>query len=348
MLDWLKRQFGVETRSSGYTDQILQQLVAQASGGGLAAAAEAGVQQAAGAIARMMSLADVEGPAAQLLTPSVLSEVCFDLTRRGESLWKFDVDERGQPDLLRASVSTVYGTARRREWTYNLTISGPTSTASLYAVAAEVVHVRVNAPPERRWRGVAPLSQAAATGALAQGLSRSLGQELSTAVITILSQPQGQSGENSKTLAATLSDPSQHRLSLPETTSGGAGAGRSSAPQTDWLPRKVQPQPHEMMIELYRTIQLQVAAICGLPLALANPDAAGPAQREGWRQLLVGTVQPFARLLEEELSRVLESDVRLKHHQAGAIDAAARARAAKGLVESEVTDKATALKLVGW
>lgn len=347
MIAAIRRALGLETRSS-YSDLVLQQVTAQATTGGMQAAAEAGVQMAAGAIARMMALASVDGPAGAVLTPHVLSEVAFDLVRRGESVWKLDSDGSGRMELLRASVATVFGSPRRRDWTYHLTISGPTDTLTIPALAAEVVHVRVNAAPERRWRGVSPLGQASATGLMAQRLSASLGDELATAVVTILSQPQGQSEKNSKTLAATLADPGMRRLSLPETTMGGGGAGRASAPQSDWLPRKIQPQPHVETVKLYEVIQLEVAAVCGLPLALANPDAAGPAQREGWRQLLVGTVAPLGRLLEEEAARVLEEPVKLHHHEAAAVDAASRARAAKSIVEAQLGTKDEALRLVGW
>ena len=53
------------------------------------------------------------------------------------------------------------------------------------------------------------------------------------------------------------------------------------------------------------------------------------------------------RILESEVSRVLERPVRLTHHQLASADVASKARAFKALVENEI-DRERALTLVGW
>ena len=50
---------------------------------------------------------------------------------------------------------------------------------------------------------------------------------------------------------------------------------------------------------------------CGYPPSLGI-DADGTSQREGLRRWHLGTVMPLARLLEAELSRKLEAEIRLK------------------------------------
>ena len=333
-----------EVRSS-FSDLVLQQV--EAAGGGMLAAADAGVQQAAGAISRMLSLATVDEPVGSILTPHTLAAIAFDLVRRGESVWLVHVNERGQVELLRASVATVFGGPRRDSWTYSLTISGPTHTASQNALAAEVLHIRVNTPPERPWRGVSPLGQASATGRLAQRLTSALGDEAGTAVCTLLAVSAGTSEAAAASFNSVISSAGGRRLAFPETQAAGGGASRSSAPLTDWIPRHVRPEPDEEAVKLYALIQMQVANICGLPVALANPDAAGPAQREGWRQLFAGTVLPLAALVQEEVARVLERPVTLHHHQAAAVDIAARAKSFVTLTNAGI-DQDRALALVGW
>ena len=54
-----------------------------------------------------------------------------------------------------------------------------------------------------------------------------------------------------------------------------------------------------------------VLAACGASPALFD-DADGTSKREALRQWFMGTVRPLAGLLERELSRKLETDVRLK------------------------------------
>ena len=333
---------------AAYSELVLQQVEAAATSGGMLAAADAGVQQAAGAVSRMLTLATVDGPAAAaVLTPHVLGAMAFDLVRRGESVWLVSVTERGQVELLRASVVTVFGGPRRTDWVYSANIAGPTSTTTVRALASEVIHVRVNAPPERPWRGVSPLGHAHATGRLSQRLTASLGDEAGTAVATVIAVAQGTSAATAQAFDHVLSTVSGRRLAFPESQNAGGGASRGSAPQTDWIPRHIQPAPDESAVTLYNLVQMQVANLCGLPFALANPDAAGPAQREGFRQLLVGSVLPMAALIQEDVGRVLEVPVVLHHHAAGAADVGTRARAFSLLRDAQVAT-ARALSLVGW
>ena len=84
-----------------------------------------------------------------------------------------------------------------------------------------------------------------------------------------------------------------------------------------------------------------------MPSALVNPASAGPAAREAWRRLTVGTVEPYARLIESELTRVLERPVVIKLRRLGGVDAAGRARALHVLTEAGFK-KDEAADLLGW
>ena len=87
--------------------------------------------------------------------------------------------------------------------------------------------------------------------------------------------------------------------------------------------------------------------MCGVPAALVNPASAGPAAREAWRRLTVGTLEPYARLIEAELSRVLERPVVVKLRRLAGVDAAGRARALHVLTEAGFAPEA-AQELLGW
>ena len=99
--------------------------------------------------------------------------------------------------------------------------------------------------------------------------------------------------------------------------------------------------------QLYAHLFSEIAEVCGVPAALVNPASAGPAAREAWRRLTVGTIEPYARLLESELSRVLERTVTIKLRRLGGVDAAGRARALHVLTEAGFTPEA-AQELLGW
>ena len=93
-----------------------------------------------------------------------------------------------------------------------------------------------------------------------------------------------------------------------------------------------------------------VAEACGVPGATGrNPAIApGPAAREAWRRFTVGTVEPIARMVEAELSRVLEAARDAASlRRMGGIDAAGRARALHVLTESGYTADQAA-DLLGW
>ena len=101
-------------------------------------------------------------------------------------------------------------------------------------------------------------------------------------------------------------------------------------------------------VDLHALALQEVASVSGLPAPMVPGAAsAGPALREAFRQFVALTVQPLGRILEAEVSRVLERPVRLQHHQLASADVASRARAYKALIENDVA-KDRALELVGW
>lgn len=84
-------------------------------------------------------------------------------------------------------------------------------------------------------------------------------------------------------------------------------------------------------------------AACGTPPALFTDGADGTAQREALRRWHLNTVLPLARILEDELTLRLETDIKLKFDKYP-LDLAGRASAFKGLVAGGMdVDKALAI-----
>ena len=164
-------------------------------------------------------------------------------------------------------------------------------------------------------------------------------------VSRIIPQPQGDSQSTANSIRNAIT--TGLRLALPETVAAGGGSGRASAPLTDWKPYRLGPDYMAGGRRTPRAGAARVASVCGLPPALApGAAAAGPALRESFRQFVALTVQPLARILEAEISRVLERPVRLIHHELASADVAARARAFKSLVENDV-DRLARLSWLG-
>ena len=267
----------------------------------------------------------------------------------GECLYRLDVDLDGRTRLLRATSYSVYGAdPDPATWRYHLSLYGPTQSRMVDADASEVMHVRYATLTGYPWRGLSPLRMAAASGALAARLTEALGQEAAVAVARVIPMPQGQSAAVSNAIKMLITDPESGRIVLPETTKAGGGASMGSAPARDYRADRLGFDAPESEEAMYRTLLMEVGAICGVPWPLMpGSGAAGPAIREAQRELLTGTVQPLGDLIIEEAARVLETPVTITHHKLAAADVAARARGVHILTQAQVP-VARALELVGW
>ena len=335
--------------STNYTDILVSALLQQSRGETISARALGSQEIAAGIVSRAMSLADVEGDRG-LLTTRLLGEMARDLIVNGEALYKLDVDPiTGAVRLLRATSYSVYGhSPDPSTWFYDLSLFGPTASRMVKCSAATVIHVRYATLNSQPWRGLSPLRLAAATGALSARLTQALEQESSVANARIIPMPQGQSSAVSNAIRNLITSPESGRVVLPETVRAGGGAGMGSAPTRDYRADRLGFDAPASEEQLYRTLLMEIVSICGVPWSLApGSGAAGPAIREGQRELLTGTVIPLADLIAEEAGRVLESTVSMTHHALAAADTAARARSVHILQQAGVsTDKA--LELAGW
>ena len=344
----VRRVLGLpEARAAGdYTDAVFASFFGAATGQVLAAAT-AGVQAAAGIVGRALASATIDGDGGAV-DPHLLAGIGTDLVRAGRFLGRLTVGADGRARILRAGAvaSVVYGDADPESWRYSLQMPGPSSARTVWAEAAEVVNVRINADSYRPWEGIAPLSRAAASGELYARLSESLRDEASVAVVRLI--PLAQGGNTvTDNIRAALTGKLPGRVAFPETQAGGAGAGRSSAPLRDWAATRLGYEADAPPGTLYAHLFSECAECCGVPAALVNPASAGPAAREAWRRLTVGTLEPYARLIEAELSRVLETGVVLKLRRLGGVDAAGRARALHVLTTAGF-DKDEAADLLGW
>ena len=123
------------------------------------------------------------------------------------------------------------------------------------------------------------------------------------------------------------------------------------APLTDWKPYIIQPQ---YMAARRRAARAGVckrspASVSGLPAQMVPGAAsAGPALREAFRQFVALTVQPLGRILEAEVSRVLERPVRLQHHQLASADVAALGRGRSRRSSRMTSTRLARSQLVGW
>ena len=198
--------------------------------------------------------------------------------------------------------------------------------------------MRWGGKPGTPYVGTGPLSWADTTARLQSEAERSLADEAKGPLAQLLAIPQdgGDGGEDTDPLKMLKADlaAARGKAIMVETTAGGWGEGRASAPQRDWMASRLGPNPPASMATIRKDAFEAVLAATGTPPSLFM-DADGTAQREAVRRWHLGTVLPLARLLEHELTAKLESPVRLRF-DSYPLDLAGRAQAFQKLVAGGV------------
>ena len=311
---------------------MLAGLLAQ-QGRGAGAAAEwatGAVQSAAALWARCLSVGAAE-PELEAVTPDLLGAIGFDLGVVGEHVSVLQVDGTGRVALLRAASWNISGGADPRSWLYDVSLSGPTGTHTRVVPAAGVVHVRYLPDNRTPWRGVAPWKRAPTLSKLAAEVEAALVREARLPTKQIIPIPQGAQAAG-KNLREDIENPA-YNTAFPTTTAGGFGAGRTSAPLTDWKVSRLKSEPDEGLVQLCRDIPGQVGVLYGIPTVMSSGTGSESIVREAFRRFVLTAIEPLALIVSRELTRVFEVPA----------DIAGRARAFKALVGSGVSAKDAAL-----
>lgn len=317
-MNWMPWRRKPEKRQSTqpFTDAIVGAIAAQA-GGSLPSdpLALGALEMAAGAYARAFAGAKItpDTPATRALTPAVRGLIGRDIIRRGESVHLIAV-RGGAVRLFPASSWDVRGSWEEEQWFYRLDLFGPSGNTTQFVPSAAVLHVRHSYDPSRPWLGLGPLQWASMTGTLAANLEQRLGQEAGGPVGHVIAVPQDpednedEDGEEAGALADIRRDLSaaKGRTFLVETTAAGWGEGQAAAPQSDWQARRFGASPPETLAVLRSDAGQSVLALCGVPPSLFVPNSDGTAQRESWRRFAMGSLEPVAAIVAEEIGRKLD------------------------------------------
>ena len=298
-----------------YTTQRLSAMYNAVSGavvmGGVAA-----VEAVAGRVSRLMETARVSGGprAEQALTPTVLAMIGRNLIEWGESLHFLKyriVAGRVEYYLCPAQHQwTVLGGTDPEEWTVNATLTGAQTVVTTSAPRAAWLHIIRDADPDYPWRGVAPLQRAAVSSQLARMAEDALVREMRQPSKSIIPMPQGVPIDVN-TLRNDIQS-SAAQVVFPTTTSAGFGAGRGSAPLTDWKPQRLKPMPEAALVDLAdRATARVVAALGAHPAIMGGGGGNGSVDREAHRQMRKQIMQPMARLIEENAWRVFRERIRI-------------------------------------
>ena len=223
-------------------------------------------------------------------------------------------------------------------WSYRVTLATPSGRDEIETVPADaVVHLRFAVDPRRPWAGIAPLTWAASTGRLGAALERSLGDEATSPVGTVIPVPATGTEEDDDTdtdpLASLRVDLAQLRgsVALIDSVAGGWG-DKMERPDSDWRPRRIGPNPPDSEAMLRKAVEASICMVMGIPPSLSNATASA-AIRESWRVFVNGSCEPLARQLAVELAYKLDAPgLRFDFSSLRSADVTGLARAVSSLV----------------
>ena len=332
-----------EVRSANYTDQVIAQIMASATG-----ASDGGALAAIETSARWwglgLSSATVSPSNLALLavTPSVLDTIGRALCRSGESLHVIAV-QNGRVTLTPTASWTVQGDSDPASWMYLCTLNGPSTSRAITLPADSVLHVRYSPSPNSPWRGRSPMMMAADTARAAGLLEHATSEEMTFTQKQILSPRRNQGDDYG--MADSMS-PDQ-LTKIVEAFAAHTGSGAFVVPG-DLEPRRLGPDPPATFPDLRDRLEHSILSMHGVPPALVAPGGTGTAAREAYRQILHGLIKPIGALVVEELREKLDPKAALSFDSLRAGDIVGSARALGSLVKSGGLTPQSAAHIVGF
>ena len=231
-------------------------------------------------------------------------------------------------------------------WRYRVDLAGPSGSITRELPAEAVLHIRL-ADPRTPWQGRSPLTRCKATADLAARIESSLDKEARIPPTRIAPAPVA-TNEQVKGYGDGL------RAGGVLATFWGTGMpGGEQLPSSRWTPAKMQPEPDQVMHSLRTQTGHDIAGAFGVPATLLESRGDGSAQREAWRRLWAGTMQPLAMLLQDELRLKLDSVAEVSLASLRASDEDGRSRAVSRRAAAAKTffdmgvERGEALRLAG-
>ena len=283
----------------------------------------------------------LHGPA-DAITSGCLMMAGRQLIRAGEIVLLISVQD-GKITLAPASSHDVQGGPEN--WTYRLTVSGPSDQRTYNSIpAASVLHFRYATDPATPWKGYGPLQIAKLAGKLSAETVAALGDEASGPRGAFLPQPKAGDDSTLGPLASQIKG-AKGGLVMVEGMQSGFGTGETI--RRDWESRRFGASPPDALVTLAAQASHEIYAAVGLSPNIFSVEGDGTSMREGWRQALFGVIAPLGNLVQDELRDKLDMPgLTLVFDELRASDLQGRARAFQSMVGSGM-DIAKAAALSG-
>lgn len=322
----------MEKRAAGYSELLLAGLEATARSNAAAKLGSAAVETAAGIWSRALAGAEVTGTGASMLTPEALAYAGRHMVRSGEAVFFMSNRDPGRPRLVPCITTEVIDAAHR----YRITTAVPPGRQEQRTVpASRVLHFRWSIDPDQPWVGIGPYGRAPTVAKLAATVEKALATESGAPIALMIPVPAGES--NLEGIAEDIAN-AQGGAVMAEGTASGWEEGRRAGTTQDWAQRRIGPAPPEEVVTVNRDAFAIMLAVAGIPASLAAGAARadGTQLREDYRRFVLSSVEPMARVMEQELRAKLREPLALSFWKLWAHDVQGRATALARLVEARV------------
>ena len=322
-----------ETRSGGdYTETLVNAQLAAVSAEGAAVGQTAALEAVAGLLSRTMAGAMVEGDPTGWINAPWLALCAREMLRRGQHVsvitptglvpaesiyWESDNADRGEHE---------------RDWRAVVTTHGPSLTRTRTVGRNRLIVTRWANTAGRPYEGRGPHHFASLAARASAESERALGDDASMPIGSFYPVPASADKAKLADLKRGVAN-AKGKMQFVHTTADnwGEGAAGSKAPHRDAIAARFGPGPGDAFVSAAAGSFARMVAACGASAALFEAGADGTAQREALRRWHLYTVEPVRKLIELELSKRLDADIRLKLDNYAA-DLAGRASAFQKLV----------------
>lgn len=270
------------------------------------------------------------------LKRSTLAYMARQVTRQGESLHLIKIN--GSVELWPSHNWEIYGdTPSEKEWTYDVYCPSPQGQFSARVPSSDVIHVRIQVDRDNPWDGKSALRCTPNVGSAVVRSERSISQELSGPVGRLIPAPMSpENTDESKALMSVIKSLNGSLMMVESMVSGHGNLLRSDSMQkTDWMQKRIGPEPTQYGIELLSNLIQLSGMSYGIPAEMLRADASSSARREAWRQYFHSVLEPLMKLIQEELRIKLDDpSLKLSLRSLGASDIQGRARSFASLVKA--------------
>lgn len=326
-----RRASDPDTPAQSYTDLLVGQLEALATGANADAAATAALETGAHIIGSCLGAATVapDDPVRLSgLDSDTLQQIGRDLVRRGESVWLIDMDGAA----LRLTPVSDYYCYGARDYRYKAGVNWPSNSEWIDASRDEILHVKWARDPRQPWKGQSPMTLAATTFRATGKLEASIGDEAGIPAAQLIAMPdQTDLVQRRQEFLDSGGDAMSRDMRNPERLSAAATKGHvvvvpsiPIGPGGDtWISKGHSPlpspgtpgsyKPYRIGGEfgpahdpLRRSLFASVLALLGVPVSMAGLDAAtGQESRESFRRFQLTTLAAIRKRVQLEARRKL-------------------------------------------